>query len=73
MEDITTQVQKAMEMGKQNENRQAHTVLFLDEANTTEAIGLIKEVMVDKMLHGKALGIAKCGLDIIAACNPYRK
>ena len=73
MKDIETRVQKAMEMAEQNKNQLAHTVLFLDEANTTDAIGLIKEVMVDNMLFGKALGIAKCGLDIIAACNPYRK
>ena len=71
MEDIELRVKKAMEMAKENYN--SHTVLFLDEANTTDAIGLIKEVMVDKMLFGKPLGIAQCGLDIIAACNPYRQ
>ena len=73
MKDIETRVKKAMDMAEQNQNKLAHTVLFLDEANTTDAIGLIKEIMVDKMLIGKALGIANCGLDIIAACNPYRK
>ena len=71
MDDIKHKVNKAIEMAKQN--KRTNTVLFLDEANTTEAIGLIKEVMVDKMLFGKPLGIAKCGLEIVAACNPYRK
>uniref|UniRef100_A0A7M5U071 RZ-type domain-containing protein n=1 Tax=Clytia hemisphaerica TaxID=252671 RepID=A0A7M5U071_9CNID len=71
MEDIELRVKKAMEMASQNLN--SHTVLFLDEANTTDAIGLIKEVMVDKMLFGKPLAIAQYGLDIIAACNPYRQ
>ena len=74
MNDIETRVKKAMRMAEENKTQQqAHTILFLDEANTTDAIGLIKEVMVDKMLFGKPLGIASCGLDIIAACNPYRK
>jgi hypothetical protein len=27
------------------------TVLFFDEANTTEAIGVIKEIMCDKSLN----------------------
>jgi len=74
MNDIKEKVNKAIEMARANKqvNKQ-NTVLFLDEANTTEAIGLIKEVMVDKMLFGNPLGIADCGLEIVAACNPYRK
>jgi len=71
MNDIKQKVNKAIEIARAN--KLTNTVLFLDEANTTEAIGLIKEVMVDKMLFGKPLGIGECGLEIIAACNPYRK
>jgi len=71
MDDIALRVDKAMEMASKNTTM--NTVLFLDEANTTEAIGLIKEVMVDKRLFGKQLGIANCGLEIVAACNPYRQ
>jgi hypothetical protein len=48
------------------------TVLFFDEANTTEAIGVIKEIMCDKSLGGNPIQIHK-KLKIIAACNPYRK
>ncbi|XP_040919421.1 E3 ubiquitin-protein ligase rnf213-alpha isoform X2 [Toxotes jaculatrix] len=48
------------------------SVLFFDEANTTEAISSIKEILCDKTVKGESL-IPHCGLQIIAACNPYRK
>ena len=54
-------------------NRKKHgidTVLFFDEANTTEAIGLIKEVMCDRRVRGTKI---KANIKFIAACNPYRK
>jgi hypothetical protein len=46
------------------------TVVFLDEANTTDAIGLIKEILCDRRLHGRAVSD---DLKFIAACNPYRR
>ena len=46
------------------------TVIFFDEANTTEAIGLIKEIMCDKRIRGKPI---EENIKFIAACNPYRK
>jgi hypothetical protein len=49
-----------------------YTVLFFDEANTTEAIGLITEIMCDKSMEGKKLNLCE-NLKIVAACNPYRK
>ena len=49
-----------------------YTVLFFDEANTTEAIGLIKEIMCDKSMEGKKLKLCE-NLKMVAACNPYRK
>jgi len=52
--------------------RHMYTVLFFDEANTTEAIGIIKEIMCDKSIAGKSLKLCE-NLKIIAACNPYRK
>ena len=55
------------------EEESLRTVLFLDEANTTEAIGLIKEIMIDGRLNGKQLHFDRYGIDVIAACNPYRK
>lgn len=48
------------------------TVLFFDEANTTEAIGVIKEIMCDKTLGGKPMELHQ-RLKMVAACNPYRK
>ena len=54
-------------------NRDQHnidTVLFFDEANTTEAIGLIKEVMCDRRINGRRI---KENVKFIAACNPYKK
>uniref|UniRef100_A0A8C0I728 E3 ubiquitin-protein ligase RNF213 n=1 Tax=Balaenoptera musculus TaxID=9771 RepID=A0A8C0I728_BALMU len=51
---------------------QLDTILFFDEANTTEAISCIKEVLCDRTVGGKPL-VKDSGLHIIAACNPYRK
>ncbi|XP_056144422.1 E3 ubiquitin-protein ligase rnf213-alpha [Lampris incognitus] len=48
------------------------SVLFFDEANTTEAISSIKEILCDQTVKGEVL-TPHCGLQIIAACNPYRK
>ena len=48
------------------------TVLFFDEANTSPAIGLIKEIMCDKRMYGRHIR-TDIGLQFIAACNPYRK
>lgn len=48
------------------------TVLFFDEANTTEDIGLIKEIMCDQTMEGEKLNICD-NMKIVAACNPYRK
>ena len=46
------------------------TVVFFDEANTTESIGLIKEIMCDRRMNGKPVSR---DLKFIAACNPYRR
>ncbi|XP_077022284.1 E3 ubiquitin-protein ligase RNF213 isoform X2 [Tamandua tetradactyla] len=51
---------------------QLDTTLFFDEANTTEAVSCIKEVLCDGTVDGEPLDKAS-GLHIIAACNPYRK
>ena len=47
-------------------------ILFLDEANTTEAIGLIKEIMCDLTCNGRPITF-DYGLKIVAAVNPYKK
>ncbi|XP_010616884.1 E3 ubiquitin-protein ligase RNF213 isoform X1 [Fukomys damarensis] len=51
---------------------QLDTILFFDEANTTEAISCVKEVLCDRTVNGQPL-MNSSGLHIIAACNPYRK
>ena len=55
---------------EQNQEKNMDTVVFFDEANTTDAIGLIKEIMCDRRIHGKTVS---GDLKFIAACNPYRK
>ena len=71
-QDIKCKVEEARKLAR--ENKKAHppvdTVLFFDEANTTEAIGLIKEIMCDRRLNGEPLPE---NIKFIAACNPYRK
>lgn len=44
--------------------------MFFDEANTTDAIDLIKEVMCDRRLYGRPISDE---LKFIAACNPYKQ
>jgi hypothetical protein len=67
-------VRKAEKTARKNAKKYPNmfTVLFFDEANTTEAIGVIKEIMCDKSLGGNPIQIHE-RLKIIAACNPYRK
>ena len=45
-------------------------MVFFDEANTTDAIGLIKEIMCDRRINGRPIAD---DLKFIAACNPYRR
>lgn len=49
------------------------TILFFDEANTSDAIGLIKEIIIDQSLNGDPLKLDEHNLVVIAACNPYRR
>ena len=74
VEDIIKHVEKAEKLAKLNtaHNPGMFTILFFDEANSTEAIGTIKEIMCDGRINGKALD-RRTGLKIIAACNPYKK
>ncbi|XP_071066939.1 E3 ubiquitin-protein ligase RNF213 isoform X2 [Dasypus novemcinctus] len=70
---IYTQVMHATFLAILNTGRhQLDTTLFFDEANTTEAVSCIKEVLCDGTVDGQDLGRSS-GLHIIAACNPYRK
>ena len=53
-----------------NVQKGVDTIAFFDEANTTDAVGLIKEVMCDRRINGRPI---LENLKFIAACNPYRK
>ena len=65
-------MQEALKLAKRNHTASppVDTVLFFDEANTTDAIGLIKEIMCDGRMNGEPL---PKNIKFIAACNPYRK
>ena len=70
--DVTNFVLRAETIAEENkeESSEMDTVVFFDEANTTDSIGLIKEIMCDRRLNGRP--ISK-DLKFIAACNPYRR
>ncbi|KAF7645355.1 hypothetical protein LDENG_00206190 [Lucifuga dentata] len=57
---------------KNSRTHKLDTILFFDEANTTEAIFAIKEILCDHSVKGDPLK-PDSGLKIVAACNPYRK
>ncbi|PFX15559.1 E3 ubiquitin-protein ligase RNF213 [Stylophora pistillata] len=61
---------EALAINNRQEGKNINTVLFFDEANTTEALGMIKEIMVDRRCNGRPLNDS---LKFIVACNPYRK
>ena len=70
---IKREVSEAHRLAKINKERygdNVHTVLFFDEANTTDALGLIKEIMCDRRMNGIQLSQ---DLKFAAACNPYRR
>ncbi|XP_078674105.1 E3 ubiquitin-protein ligase rnf213-alpha-like isoform X2 [Branchiostoma floridae x Branchiostoma belcheri] len=73
-EDIIRKVERAQQTARVNRDRHnIDTVLFFDEANTTEAIGLIKEIMCDGTIAGQPLNRQDGCLKIVAAINPYRR
>jgi hypothetical protein len=69
-EDISGFIAEAEEEAEKNRAMNMDTVVFFDEANTTDAIGLIKEILCDRRLHGRPVSD---DLKFIAACNPYRR
>ena len=68
--DVINFIKQAEDQAVKNREHNLDTVVFFDEANTTEAIGLIKEVMCDRRFNGSPISP---DLKFIAACNPYRK
>ncbi|KAL3881517.1 hypothetical protein ACJMK2_027949 [Sinanodonta woodiana] len=73
--DIKRKVEEARRIAQENTVQYGphmYTVLFFDEANTTEAIGMIKEIMCDRSMEGNHLDQSR-NLKFVAACNPYKK
>lgn len=71
--EIENKVEEAEKIACCNDKINVDTVLFFDEANTTDALDLIKEIMVDRRVNGRAINPELARLHFIAACNPYRK
>nr|XP_046247516.1 E3 ubiquitin-protein ligase rnf213-alpha-like isoform X2 [Scatophagus argus] len=72
-EMIYEKVKEAETLARANkEKHEFDSVIFFDEANTTDAISSIKEIICDNSVQGQKLG-SQTGLQIVAACNPYRK
>lgn len=53
----------------QRMSSEARMIVFLDEINTCNCMGLFKEIVCDRTMNGVQL---PHNMDIIAACNPYR-
>ena len=71
--DVMCKVEEAEKLATHNfHNHNIDTVLFFDEANTSPAIGLIKEIMCDRRMYGRHIS-SNIRLQFIAACNPYRR
>ena len=71
--DVIHKVDEAEKLAIKNyEEHRIDTILFFDEANTSQAIGLIKEIMCDRRMYGRQIR-SDVKLQFIAACNPYRK
>ena len=71
--DVMCKVEEAEKLARYNfHNHNIDTVLFFDEANTSPAIGLIKEIMCDRRMYGRHIS-NNIRLQFIAACNPYRR
>ncbi|XP_078518528.1 E3 ubiquitin-protein ligase rnf213-alpha-like [Lissotriton helveticus] len=70
--NIHQKVKEAIDLAMKNEKEHNQdTVLFFDEANTTEAVFAIKEVLCDKCVNGELILTTR--LKIVAACNPYKR
>ena len=70
--DIFKIVDKAIDIAKDNTAMGIKaTVLFFDEANTTDSIATVKSVMCDRLNNGKPIP-DDIGLQFVAAVNPYR-
>ena len=72
-QDIFNVVRKAIKKAQLNYQQGIHlTVLFFDEANTTDSIATVKSVICDRLVDGQPIP-NDVGLQFVAAVNPYRQ
>ena len=72
-EDIFRIVNRAIKRATDNSRKNiSTTVLFFDEANTTDSIATVKSVMCDRLVDGQPIP-DNIGLQFVAAVNPYRE
>ena len=64
--DIIDWMNKRIQQAKKVRTR---IIVFLDEINTCNCMGLFKEIVCDRTLNGVRLPDE---IKLIAACNPYR-
>ena len=70
---VKQKVIKAVKLAEENARKGIPlTVMFFDEANTTNAISSIKEVMIDRLIDGEPIPETST-LQFICAVNPYRR
>ena len=69
-EDILNIIHKATAEAQKNIAIGVYTIVFFDEANTTESLELIKEIMCDHRENGRKI---PASIKLVAACNPYRR
>jgi hypothetical protein len=67
--DIVAWMNSKIQMVNELNGAAERIVLFLDEINTCNCMGLFKEIVCDRTMNGAPL--PDC-IKIIAACNPYR-
>jgi E3 ubiquitin-protein ligase RNF213 len=68
-EDIVEWMSQKIIIANRMTDQTERIVIFLDEINTCNCMGLFKEIVCDRSLNGQILPF---NIKIIAACNPYR-
>lgn len=72
-EDIFKIVKRAIKVASSNVKKGVlTTILFFDEANTSDSIATVKSVMCDRLVDGEPIP-DDIGLQFVAAVNPYRE
>jgi hypothetical protein len=68
-EDIITWMEQRIATARNMDQSADKLVVFFDEVNTCNSMGLFKEIVCDRCMNGTPI---PQNIKIIAACNPYR-